>query len=100
MKGKLMPMDKAEQRDEELTLVIPPPSQQDLRYIIHALGLNENRPEDVGEAIGAALSMEAIILGAAERGAQVFIIDKDGRRHEVLPKEWGETADGGLARQD
>jgi hypothetical protein len=79
-----------------LDIELPEASQRDLREILQALGLSGERSEDLGEAIGAALSTEAFLLReAAGQGGKVLIVDKNGKQRELLLRARGAITDGG-----
>lgn len=79
-----------------LEIELPEDSQRDLRQILQALGLRGDRSEDLGEAIGAALSTEAFLLReTTESGSKVVVVDKNGKQRELLLRERGELTDGG-----
>src|SRR4051794_33876080 len=77
-----------------LEIELPEESQRDLGQILHALGLSGERGEDLGEAIGAALSTEALLLRETTMpGTKIFVVDKNGNQREVLLREKAETDD-------
>jgi hypothetical protein len=79
-----MPEQSHRSREEEaliLQIELTSGARTDLQHIMQALGV-----EDLGDAIGAALGMEAFLLEEAAKGSRVVIIDKDGRQREVMIK--------------
>jgi hypothetical protein len=62
---------------------------RDLSTIRTALGV------EAGDAIGAALGTEALLLEEVARGNKIVIIDGEGRHHEVMVKDRVATSVGG-----
>jgi hypothetical protein len=77
-----------------LEIELPADAQQDLRTVLNGLGLNGADPDDLGDAFGTALSMEAFLLEEAQNGSRIWIVDKNGQRRELLVKPRGETRNG------
>jgi hypothetical protein len=71
-----------------LRIALDPNSLRDLGTIRKELGV------DTGDAIGAALGTEALLLEHISNGDRVVIIDKEGRHHEVMVKDRVATSVG------
>jgi hypothetical protein len=77
-----------------LEIELPADAQRDLGEILKGLGLSGEKGDDLGEAIGAALSTEALLIKEVDRGNKIVIVDKDGRQREVLLKNRAGTNGG------
>jgi hypothetical protein len=77
-----------------LEIELPADAQRDLSEVLRGLGLSGEKGDDLGEAIGAALSMEATLMREANRGNKIVIVDKDGQQREVLLKNRAGTNGG------
>lgn len=86
-------MAQAAHRENEpyvLEIELPGDAQEDLRSVLNGLGLDGSNPDELGDAFGTALSMEAFLLNEANNGNHIWIVDKNGQRRELLVKR-GET---------
>lgn len=72
-----------------LRIALDPNAVRDLSTIRTALGV------EAGDAIGAALGTEALLLEQTARGNRVVIIDTEGHHHEVMVKDRVATSVGG-----
>ncbi len=60
-------------------------SQRDLHQILQSLGLSGERGEDLGEAIGSALSAAAFLFSEKNKGKKIILVNnKNGKHRELM----------------